>query len=327
MIRDAIRRNRPVGRAAWVEQTAGAGGSGAVHATPRPPGRMAQTHRSEWQRHLTVRGTFISFLRADGGLMTAAWRERAIAKAVRAARLFGPWRRRDFCALLLAVLAAIVGVGAFSLWNFLQGLPEPYVRISWSSWKESGRATVWRYWHIDLDRHSFGFFWGGTAIADRSVAREFRREQSPEFEDGVHFYCATVRDDELSNWSPQDWDAIPVPFSSKSSVEAIEGGTEDVVHRNSLEGPSRILLWLAWVCAIPPAAFFAKLLCRLRANTRLAHALRVGLCTNCGYDLRASKDRCPKCGTPIPLGRTRDRPPGEDLKPPEIDPPGEPLRP
>jgi hypothetical protein len=66
--------------------------------------------------------------------------------------------------------------------------------------------------------------------------------------------------------------------------------------RRTEERGWRVLLplWFPTLIAMTPCAIATF---RWRRRRR---RFKLGLCTRCGYDLRAAEGRCPECGTPLP---------------------------
>jgi hypothetical protein len=80
---------------------------------------------------------------------------------------------------------------------------------------------------------------------------------------------------------------------SMSNASTFGAGTDGTTVSDwSVRVPHWALLLLA---ALPPVFGFGVITRAVRRGRR-----KRGLCANCGYDLRASADRCPECGTPKP---------------------------
>jgi hypothetical protein len=66
----------------------------------------------------------------------------------------------------------------------------------------------------------------------------------------------------------------------------------------------RVLWWFWWAVGGWMLVFGFFLLARLREQ-EVIRRVEEQICVECGYDLRASLDRCPECGTPVPMKNLR----------------------
>jgi hypothetical protein len=91
-------------------------------------------------------------------------------------------------------------------------------------------------------------------------------------------------------WKPTWWQQVGFIYHRGYQVEMAETGNTPFV-------PDFVVGLPYWAMTlflvIPPALQLVSAIVHRRAVARLKH----GLCPSCGYDLRATPDRCPECGS------------------------------
>ncbi|MFT3788496.1 MAG: hypothetical protein QM770_20380 [Tepidisphaeraceae bacterium] len=105
------------------------------------------------------------------------------------------------------------------------------------------------------------------------------------------------------------WSAEKPPFDPRDDLISGRGVLSDFVYeRRALSQSSHLppaeqvrLLLPMWALALPLIVFPATSVVGLWRRRRMSHA---GLCPACGYDLRASPQRCPECGREVVDNRT-----------------------
>jgi hypothetical protein len=102
------------------------------------------------------------------------------------------------------------------------------------------------------------------------------------------------------------WTTMPAHWSDPPGLATSWRAYWFAVYRNNVGGQHGIYVqlpdWALTVLAsIPASGWLAQKMFRRVRRSRLE---MTGRCVACGYDLRASAEKCPECGTRIPTSRS-----------------------
>jgi hypothetical protein len=89
-----------------------------------------------------------------------------------------------------------------------------------------------------------------------------------------------------------EWEAMGLRWRREATTIQRPGDRAVVAVASRI---STVVVWLGWPLLLSAALPAGWLVWR----RKLARERRKGMCRVCGYDLRASPERCPECGTPI----------------------------